>query len=263
MRKKQLLFLLLLVSLCLSLNFVALANTSNADTIVYVTDTGDKYHVRSCHYLRSVNEFTLEQAVADGKTPCSYCNPPLPNFILAQTPNNSNAQADVSTNTNSNSFNWSPVIFAVIVFVLLPISLYIVHICRYIKDTPPKTAHVKAQVCILNKDEFAFVNGRRYARISLQATTLQFNRYFNTTFTMHEIKDAYYNTLGMYYCNNQELSLEALDMIQMMLSFNQPWQDIAAWVNQTFYMSCGPSELRNKYLKASTSTLPSGSQSRR
>lgn len=261
--RKKLLFLLLALSLCLSLHVTALATASNANTLVYVTDTGDKYHVRSCHYLKSVNAFTLEQAVIDGKTPCSYCNPPLPNFTLAKNSYDSIAQADAATITDSDSSDWSPIIFAVIVFGLLPISLYIAHICRYIKDTPPKTAQAKAQICILDKDEFAFVNGRRYARISLQTTTLQFNRYFNTTFSMQEIKDAYYNTLGMYCCNNQELSPEALDMIQMMLSFKQTWQDIAAWVNQTFYMSCGPLELRRKYLETSASTLPSGSQLRR
>lgn len=83
--RKKLLFLLFAISLCLSLHVTALATASNANTTVYVTNTGDKYHVRSCHYLRSVNKFTLEQAVANGKTPCSYCNPPIPNFSCTLT----------------------------------------------------------------------------------------------------------------------------------------------------------------------------------
>ena len=106
MRKKQFLFLILLVSLFLSLNFVALATTSNADTIVYVTDTGDKYHLRSCHYLKSVNEFTLEQAVKERKEPCSYCNPPLPNFLLP-TADTSNLYEAKASNFEAHNTNIS------------------------------------------------------------------------------------------------------------------------------------------------------------
>lgn len=45
-------------------------------TIVYVTNTGNCYHTRTCGYLRSVNEITLVDAVLQDYSPCSKCNPP-------------------------------------------------------------------------------------------------------------------------------------------------------------------------------------------
>jgi len=47
-------------------------------TIVYVTKTGRKYHVEDCQYLdRSKIAITLQDAVNQGYTPCSACDPPL------------------------------------------------------------------------------------------------------------------------------------------------------------------------------------------
>lgn len=48
----------------------------NGDVIVYVTNTGSKYHRAGCSYLKSSNEITLEAAVNQGYSPCSRCNPP-------------------------------------------------------------------------------------------------------------------------------------------------------------------------------------------
>lgn len=85
MRKKQLLFLLFLVSLCLSLNFVALA-ASNANTIVYVAPNSEKYHSWVCHYLdesirnNTVRSLTLEHAVTNSYVACTVCDPPKANF---------------------------------------------------------------------------------------------------------------------------------------------------------------------------------------
>ncbi len=42
--------------------------------IYYVTDSGTKYHLESCGYLRtSRNKITLSHAKAKGYTPCSRC----------------------------------------------------------------------------------------------------------------------------------------------------------------------------------------------
>ena len=43
--------------------------------IVYVTDTGSKYHNEYCSYLTSKNPITKEKAIESGYTPCSRCNP--------------------------------------------------------------------------------------------------------------------------------------------------------------------------------------------
>ncbi len=44
---------------------------------VYVTNTGEKYHSSGCQYLRqSCIEIDLDNALAQGYTPCSKCNPP-------------------------------------------------------------------------------------------------------------------------------------------------------------------------------------------
>jgi hypothetical protein len=46
------------------------------ETIVYVTKSGEKYHTADCSYLTdSAMPVSLEQAVAEGKTPCSRCHP--------------------------------------------------------------------------------------------------------------------------------------------------------------------------------------------
>lgn len=80
---------LLVAFLCLFIVFASVlpaspvahaSDSSNADEIVCVTDTGSKYHRPGCGYLRSRNDITLEYAVINGYFPCSRCNPPLPNF---------------------------------------------------------------------------------------------------------------------------------------------------------------------------------------
>lgn len=55
-------------------------STTNTDTqtlTVYVTNTGSKYHMNGCQYLRqSQNAISLSAAKAAGYTPCSRCHPP-------------------------------------------------------------------------------------------------------------------------------------------------------------------------------------------
>lgn len=43
--------------------------------IVYVTDTGSKYHRSGCSYLKSKNAITKEKAINQGYSACSRCNP--------------------------------------------------------------------------------------------------------------------------------------------------------------------------------------------
>ena len=77
------LILLLLTSLCLLLspsqpgythpkvNFV-----ETVQTVVYITKTGEKYHLEDCSYLRqSKIKTTKKEAVANGYTACSRCKP--------------------------------------------------------------------------------------------------------------------------------------------------------------------------------------------
>jgi len=46
------------------------------ESVVYVTKSGEKYHTADCSYLTdSAYPVSLEQAIAEGKTPCSRCHP--------------------------------------------------------------------------------------------------------------------------------------------------------------------------------------------
>ncbi len=52
------------------------SNTSDTKTeIVYITNTGSKYHRAGCSYLKSKKAITKEQAISQGYSPCSRCNP--------------------------------------------------------------------------------------------------------------------------------------------------------------------------------------------
>lgn len=64
-----------LVTLVLSLSSVLSAQSQAVDTqIVYVTETGQRYHKGHCQYLKTSKiETTEKQAKADGYTPCKVC----------------------------------------------------------------------------------------------------------------------------------------------------------------------------------------------
>lgn len=50
-------------------------NTQNS--MVYITDTGKKYHLKNCRFLKdSASEISLEDAKTGGYKPCKSCNPP-------------------------------------------------------------------------------------------------------------------------------------------------------------------------------------------
>lgn len=47
------------------------------ESVVYITKTGEKYHLSGCRYLaKSKIEISLADAQAQGYDPCSVCNPP-------------------------------------------------------------------------------------------------------------------------------------------------------------------------------------------
>ncbi|MBC5648901.1 hypothetical protein [Christensenella tenuis] len=49
----------------------------SGETTVYITNTGAKYHTGSCSYLKkSKHAISLDDAQAQGYSPCSRCSPP-------------------------------------------------------------------------------------------------------------------------------------------------------------------------------------------
>ncbi|RLL82400.1 thermonuclease family protein [Mesotoga sp. BH458_6_3_2_1] len=58
------------------------------DPIVYITSTGDKYHVHGCHFLEhSKIPILLSEAVRRGYIPCRVCKPPqleLPSISVVE-----------------------------------------------------------------------------------------------------------------------------------------------------------------------------------
>lgn len=68
--KKFLCFLLI------ALFLISPALAADGDTTVYITYTGECYHLSGCSYLKSRIETTLQDAVDDGYRACSRCNPP-------------------------------------------------------------------------------------------------------------------------------------------------------------------------------------------
>lgn len=49
------------------------SSSTNKSVIVFVTDSGTKYHRRGCSYLKSKHAMSLSDAIAAGYTPCSRC----------------------------------------------------------------------------------------------------------------------------------------------------------------------------------------------
>lgn len=56
----------------------AAANSSaSPETIVYITDSGKKYHQENCRSLKkSKTSISLSDAIAKGYEPCKICHPP-------------------------------------------------------------------------------------------------------------------------------------------------------------------------------------------
>jgi len=64
--------------LLLLVTVAAVVFAASADTAVYITKTGAKYHRETCSYLKqSKIEISLGSAVKQGYDPCSRCKPPV------------------------------------------------------------------------------------------------------------------------------------------------------------------------------------------
>lgn len=64
--------------ICASLSVVLLlfaSITVHAESIVYITKTGECYHIAGCSYLKSSIPISLEDAISKGYRPCSRCKP--------------------------------------------------------------------------------------------------------------------------------------------------------------------------------------------
>lgn len=64
------------VCICLSAIILLFASiTVHADETVYITKTGECYHIAGCSYLKSSIPISLEDAIAKGYRACSRCKP--------------------------------------------------------------------------------------------------------------------------------------------------------------------------------------------
>lgn len=69
---------LMSVFVVLAILFASFTGAVYADTIVYITKSGDKYHNENCKYLRTSKiSISLSDAIARGYTPCSECSAPV------------------------------------------------------------------------------------------------------------------------------------------------------------------------------------------
>lgn len=48
----------------------------NKKSLVYVTESGKKYHVKNCRLKHGSKGITLEEAKKKGYKPCEVCKPP-------------------------------------------------------------------------------------------------------------------------------------------------------------------------------------------
>lgn len=74
--KKRFAVLALVFSLILSLASTAFAYSVPSDTVVYITPTGECYHLRNCSYIQnSSTSLYISVAVEKGYRACSRCDP--------------------------------------------------------------------------------------------------------------------------------------------------------------------------------------------
>jgi hypothetical protein len=70
-----------------------------ADYTVYVTKTGECYHIEGCSYLKSSIPISLEDAISRGYRPCSRCKPDS-NLGETYTPKSSTTNSTTRSVTN-------------------------------------------------------------------------------------------------------------------------------------------------------------------
>lgn len=83
MKKRLAIVFVLLFAICSSM----IAYAASGSTIVYITDTGSKYHRVTCGSLwNSCHAIALESALARGYGACDRCNPPQYVVMYAPSP---------------------------------------------------------------------------------------------------------------------------------------------------------------------------------
>lgn len=98
---KQLIYTL---SIVLALSFIIPPIQTNATDwttyTVHITRTGSKYHRGGCSYLRK-SDYTINilDAIKQGYTPCSRCNPPAPDVSVIYSDNTTKSTTVSTTNT--------------------------------------------------------------------------------------------------------------------------------------------------------------------
>ncbi|MCT8340600.1 hypothetical protein MG296_11085 [Flavobacteriaceae bacterium TK19130] len=89
------------LSILFSLFFLLSISCYGQDT-VYVTKTGEKYHVENCKYLKySSIQKTFEEAIDLGYTACKVCKPSR--NASATTPNQITPEKEKETTTTSTN----------------------------------------------------------------------------------------------------------------------------------------------------------------
>jgi hypothetical protein len=73
MKKVKCILIIILVCAIAGIGYAA-----GSDTVVYITKTGERYHIESCSSLRNSKiAITLGEAVVKRYEPCGRCNPPV------------------------------------------------------------------------------------------------------------------------------------------------------------------------------------------
>lgn len=88
MKRAMSVLLSMVLLFCMFTSLSQSAAAADGTTIVYVTDSGTKYHRAGCAYLKKSSiPISLSDAIAQGYTPCSKCNAPTKdNSTAANTP---------------------------------------------------------------------------------------------------------------------------------------------------------------------------------
>ena len=101
--------------LCIFVLMIPVVFAADADTTVYITETGGCYHRRSCGSLnKSRIKTTLGEAVEDGYLPCERCHPPkltetkYYGTTAVTTPVTETTPSDSDTTTSSTSETLPP-----------------------------------------------------------------------------------------------------------------------------------------------------------
>lgn len=100
-RKLATLFIILTVSFSFTVPLTAYA--ASGDTTVYVTETGSKYHSAGCRHLKkSCISISLQDAIDQGYTACSVCNPPALTTETKKTDTKKDSSKTKKTSTKSS-----------------------------------------------------------------------------------------------------------------------------------------------------------------